>query len=64
MCILCGKNFFLNILEYRDFTFAVHLNINDSSTGLDKNIFERKIVNIFLPISFKICFGCSKEPSH
>ena len=26
--------------------------------------FERKIVNIFLPISFNICFGCSKEPSH
>ena len=28
--------------------------------GLDK----RKIVNIFLPISFNICFGCSKVPSH
>ena len=27
-------------------------------------IFERKIVNIYLPISFNICFGCSKEPSH
>ena len=27
-------------------------------------IFEGKIVNIFLPISFNICFGCSKEPSH
>ena len=26
--------------------------------------FQRKIVNIFLPISFNICFGCSKEPSH
>ena len=26
-------------------------------------IFERKIVNIFLPISFNICFGCLKEPS-
>ena len=26
--------------------------------------FERNIVNIFLPISFNICFGCSKEPSH
>ena len=25
--------------------------------------FQRKIVNIFLPISFNICFGCSKEPS-
>ena len=26
--------------------------------------FQRKIVNIFLPINFYICFGCSKEPSH
>ena len=26
--------------------------------------FERKIVNIFLTMSFNICFGCSKEPSH
>ena len=26
--------------------------------------FQRKIVNIFLPIIFSICFGCSKEPSH
>ena len=23
-----------------------------------------KIFNIFLPISFNICFRCSKEPSH
>ena len=34
---------------------AIHV-----STGLDKqNIFERKILNISLPISFNICFGCS-----
>ena len=26
--------------------------------------FQHKIVNIFLPIIFNICFGCSKEPSH
>ena len=25
---------------------------------------KHKIVNIFLPISFTICFGCSKELSH
>ena len=31
--------------------------------GLDKQIFWCKIVNIFLPISFNICFGCSKELS-
>ena len=27
-------------------------------------IFARKIVNILLPISLSLCFGCSKEPSH
>ena len=26
--------------------------------------FLSRIFNIFLPISFNICFGCSKEPSH
>ena len=32
-------------------------------TGLDKQKKnQRKIVNIFLPISFNICFGCSKKP--
>ena len=35
------------------------------STGLDKQKkIQCKIVNIFLPISFNICFGCSKEPSN
>ena len=29
---------------------------------INKN-FKRNIVNIFLPINFNICFGCSKEPS-
>ena len=29
-----------------------------------KTIFEGKIVNNFLPISFNRCFGCSKELSH
>ena len=32
--------------------------------GLDKQNFERKIVNIFLSISFSIWFGCSEVPSH
>ena len=32
-----------------------------SFTGLDKNKLQRKIVNNFLPISFNICFGCSKR---
>ena len=34
------------------------------SIGLDKRKNQRKLGNIFLPITFSICFGCSKEPSH
>ena len=30
---------------------------------MNKNL-QSKIVNIFLPILFSICCGCSKEPSH
>ena len=26
--------------------------------------FQRKIVNIFLPLNLRKCFGCSKELSH
>ena len=37
---------------------------NKKIIGLDKQYFQRKIVNIVLRIIFKICFGCSKEPSH
>ena len=29
-----------------------------------KNLFERTIGLIFLPINLNMCFGCSKEPSH
>ena len=32
--------------------------------GLDKQNFEHNIENIFLPISFNVCFGYSKETSH
>ena len=38
--------------------------LNGLTTGLDKHKFQRKIVNIFLPINFNICLGSSKEPSH
>ena len=34
--------------------------ISHDHVGLDK-IFERKIVNIFLPISLNVSFGCSKS---
>ena len=30
---------------------------------INKNL-QLELVNIFLPIDFSICFGCSKEPSH
>ena len=33
-------------------------------TCLDKQKCQRKIVNVFWPIIFSICFGCSKELSH
>ena len=33
------------------------------TTVLDKQCFQRKTVYIFLPISFNMCFGFSKEPS-
>ena len=42
---------------------SIGLNI-ELFTGLDNKIFEGKVVNIFLLISFNICFGCLKEPSH
>ena len=42
---------------------VIHVGLSQI-TGLDTHFFERKIVNIFLPTSFNICFGCSKEPSH
>ena len=48
-----------NSLAYLRIRIFNHLN-----TGLDKQIFQRKNVNIFLLISINICFGCSKEPSH
>ena len=35
-----------------------------STIGPDMQFFLRKIVIIFLPISFNMCFGCSKKPSH
>ena len=31
---------------------------------LDLHNISALIVDIFLPIIFSICFGCSKEPSH
>ena len=36
--------------------YSIHRSVN--------KMFDCKIVIIFLPISFNIYFGCSKEPSH
>ena len=43
---------------------AVKLYGRDTYHRFRTHIFERNIVNIFLPISFNIGFGCSKEPSY
>ena len=45
-------------------SFRHRFTMVEVNTGSDNKIFEHTIVNIFLPISFNICFGCSKEPSH
>ena len=37
---------------------------NNLSQALICNIFKCKIVNIFSPIIFNICFRCSNKPSH
>ena len=39
-------------------------NLNIVGIGPIRNIFDRKTVNIFLPINLNISFGCSKGPSH
>ena len=59
--------FYLCVLDY--IPKAVHDDKETTelevSKGLDLNKnFQRKIVNIFLPIISNICFGCAKEPSH
>ena len=37
---------------------------SNKTIQLISSTFEGKIVNIILPISYNICFGCSIEPSH
>ena len=43
-----------------DHMYVYHVQIG-TSTGLDNKIFERRIVNIFLPITFNICLGAQKN---
>ena len=40
------------------------LNRTEVNTYVKIKKMERKSINIFLPTSFNICFGCQKEPSH
>ena len=44
--------------------YSEKYNLNLIGQDKQKNEHKHKIVNIFLRISFNICFGCSKEPSH
>ena len=50
------QSFQLSCTEYEQLVF--------SHIGLDEQGFQSKIVNFFLPISFNLCFGCSKKLSH
>ena len=55
LLVFCVISIFSHVLIYLSDKSEIDLS--------DKQIFENKIVNIFLPISFNICFGCSKDPS-
>ena len=44
-----------------DLAHTLPITIERNFISLDNQIFQRKTVNIFLPICFIICFGCSKE---
>ena len=52
--------------ERSEYFCTKRFNVSIFTIGLDrqkkKNL--HTIGNIFLPISFEICFGCSIEPSH
>ena len=55
--------------NYENFTInTVIVNSDNTKTAHTKfwinKLFERKIKNIFLPISFNLCFGSSNESSH
>ena len=56
-------------LSLNHHSYFVYANIKGTwetyaCTGLDKQNISALKLNIFLPISCNICFGCSKEPSH
>ena len=55
---IIGSVWFVQLILDRYYRYIY----SHSLIGPVKHNFERKIVNIFLPISLNICFGCSKEP--
>ena len=52
------------ILHKRYYRQVSILTLLTSPYGQIHQLFEHLIINIFLSISFNICFGCTKEPSH
>ena len=42
----------------------VYANRNNNAQVQIRKKIERKIVIIFFSISFNMCFGCPKDPSH
>ena len=59
-----GERRHMNHEEETDSPNTERLKYNIHSQVKTNKTFQSKIVNIFLPIIFSICFGCSKEPSH
>ena len=57
------EGIFAKLTTYK-YIYIQTFNILASPHVQINKIFERKIVNIFIPISFNIYFGCSKELSH
>ena len=50
---------FLNIFSKKKIIYKTSTRDENTYTKVKINkIFEHKIVNIFLPISFNMCFGC------
>ena len=59
----------MSIHEYRltnwqEMKKITKLQAHDYPKVLINIFFEREIINIYLLISFSMCFGCSKEQSH
>ena len=53
----------VKFLSYGEESHVVAQMLSIIKDHLNK-FFEHIIVILFLPVSFNMCFGCSKEPSH